>query len=196
MRLVVDTDTFYKLCICDLLEPALSLFNAGLTDCGRLPALPYMLQRGKLAAKLGQTTCQKLLAVAEQMPKLPNTDSAWLGKMTAVDAIDVGEALLFATVAEADLLMLSGDKRAMRRIPKVEGLAAALQSKVVCLEAVLIALCVRDGVSSVQARIGSLLAHDKTVDICFGSNDPLDGLRSYYRAIASEVGLEVLWKWE
>jgi len=196
MRLVVDTDAFYKLGICNLFEPALSLFDAGLADCGRLPALPHMLRRGKLATKLGPEACEMLLAIVEQMPKTPGSKSEWLGKMTAVSAIDIGEAQLLATAAESDLLMLSGDKRAMRQIPNVEGLAAVLQSKVVCLEAVLIALCMRDGVPSVKSRIAPLVPHDKMVSICFGPDDPMEGLNSYYNAISSEVGHGVLWKWE
>jgi len=48
MRLLVDSDAFCKLAASDLLSDAAMLFDAELPDCGRLPALPYMLRRGGL----------------------------------------------------------------------------------------------------------------------------------------------------
>lgn len=48
MRLLLDTDAFCKLGAAGVFDDALSLLGLSVSDCGRLPALPYMLRKGSL----------------------------------------------------------------------------------------------------------------------------------------------------
>ena len=52
MRLLVDTDVFFKLALSDLLFPLLSILSIPTSQCARLPALPHMLRKGNCLAFL------------------------------------------------------------------------------------------------------------------------------------------------
>lgn len=195
MNLLVDTDAFCKLGVAGLLEDAAGVFGARLPDCGRLPALPHMLRRGALAKRYGRNACDALIPHAEAMPVLPKPGAAALDPLAANDAIDPGEAQLFAAAAEFGLLVVSGDKRAMRALKHVREIHAPLARRLVTLEAVLLKLCERLGLEDLRRRVGPLAVHDRAIGVCFsrGSPDPRDGLRSYNERIVSEVHPLLLW---
>jgi hypothetical protein len=195
MKLLVDTDAFCKLGVAGLLEDTALIFGARLQECGRLAALPYMLRKGSLRRHFGVEACDGLIALAEGLPVVPEPSSAWLDRFTAVEAIDPGEAQLLAVAAELGCTVVSGDKRALRALTSIDGLPNALAGRVSVLEAILLVLCDRLGVEHVRERVVALMPLDKTVAVCFspGSADPRDGLRSYYKSLAAEVGPLVLW---
>lgn len=195
MNLLVDTDAFCKLGVAGLLEDAAGIFGARLPDCGRLPALPSMLRRGNLVNRYGRNACGALIPHAEAMPIFRKPGAAALDPLTAIDAIDPGEAQLFAAAAEFGLPVLSGDKRAMRALKHAPEIHAPLAGRVVTLEAVLLKLCERLGLEDVRRRVGPLAAHDRAVGACFspGNPDPRDGLRSYNGSIVAEVHPLLLW---
>lgn len=197
MKLLVDTDAFCKLGVIEFLTDAANIFNASLQECGRLAALPYMLRKGALRNRYGAAACDALISTAHKMPTIQQPGVAWLDKLTAVPAIDPGEAQIFAAAAESGLIVVSGDKRALRALRNVEGFADVLAGRIVVFEAVLLALCDRFGPEKVRQQIAPLVALDKVVEVCFSSNstsDPCEGLESYYRAIVAEVDPLVLWK--
>jgi hypothetical protein len=195
MKLLVDTDAFCKLGITGLLQDAVRILGADLRECGRLPALPYMLSRGSLRKHFGAEACDGLISLADAMPVVPEPSIAWLDKFTAIEAIDPGEAQIFAAAAEFGLMVVSGDKRALRAMTSIEGLPDALAGRIVVLEAILLALCERLGSEDLRRRVAPLIALNKTVEVCFspGSSDPREGLRSYYRSLAADVEPLVLW---
>ena len=195
MKLLVDTDVFCKLQAAGLLSEAVGLFEAGLVDCGRLPALPHMLRRGKLRKRIGGDVCDALIPVAEAVPVIPQPSDTWLDELIPVEGIDVGEAQLFAAAAEAGLLVVSGDKRALRALKDIERFASALMGRIVVLEAVLIALCDRLGADAVRARVATLAALDRMVQVCFsgGNPNPREALISYYESLAAELAPLALW---
>lgn len=196
MKLLVDTDAFCKLGVAGLLEDAAGIFGAGLHDCGRLPALPYMLRRGGLRNLLGADACDALIPVANAMPVVKPGIVTWLDKLTPIESIDPGEAQIFAAAAESSLVVVSGDKRAIHAMNDVEGLAVLLSGRVAVLEAVLLALCDRLGSEAVRSRIVPLAAaHDEMIKVCFSPSnpDPREGLLSYYNGFAAEVAPLVLW---
>ncbi len=196
MKVLVDTDAFCKLGLAGLLTDALASFGASLTDCERLPALPHMLRRGSVPRRFGKDNCEHLIEAANAMPALQSSASLWLDRFLPVPDIDPGEAQLFATAADQKLHVLSGDKRALRAVSKVEGAAQALAGLVVPLEAVLIALHGSIGADKLRARVAPLRSLDTTVGICFseGNADPLSALWSYYGSLASEVEPLTLWR--
>jgi hypothetical protein len=195
MPLLVDTDAFCKLGISGMLPEALSVLGTRTEDCGRLPALPRMLRRGRLTTIYGADACASLLPIAAAMSPVPKPDAAWVDKLRAVDRIDPGEALLFASAAQQGSLLLTGDKRALLALRNIDGFAAALKGRIVVMEGMLIALCDRLGPEAVRHRLGSLITTDITLKICFSADnsDPKAALHSYYRNVAAEVQPLILW---
>jgi len=197
MKLLVDTDAFCKLGVAEFLPDAANIFNASLQECGRLPALPYMLRKGVLRNRYGAEACDALISMANTMPMIQQPGFDWLDKLTAIPDIDPGEAQIFAAAAESGLIIVSGDKRALRALRNVGGFADVLAGRIVVLEAVLLALCDRVGPEKVRQQIAPLIALDKVVEVCFspsGGSDPREGLESYYRAVVADVEPLALWK--
>jgi hypothetical protein len=195
MKLLVDTDAFCKLGVAGVLQDAANIFRAGLQECGRLPALPYMLRKGRLRKLYGGEACDALVSVADAMPVVPQPSITWLDKLTLIDDIDPGEAQIFAAAAESGLIVVSGDKRALQALKDVEGFADALAGRIVVLEAVLLALCDQFEHKEIRRRIAPLAASDQIVKVCFSreNQDPREALLSYYRALVADVGPLVLW---
>ena len=196
MKLLVDTDAFCKLGVAGLLRDAASMLGADLRECGRLQALPHMLRKGRLRKVFGPQACDAMIPVADTMPVVVQPGDAWLDKLTQIDAIDPGEAQIFAMAAETGLTILSGDKRALRALKEVDGLAEVLAGRIIVLEAILLALCDHLGVDEVRHRIGPRIESDKMIQVCFstGNPDPVAALLSYYRSLAAEIEPIILWK--
>ena len=195
MRLLVDTDAFCKLAVGNVLHDAIGLFDADLSECGRLPALPHMLRQGRLRNIFGPEICDALLPVANKMPVAIQPSDEWLDRLIPFRAIDPGEAQIFASSAEAGLIFVSGDKRALRALKDVAGFANALSGRIVVLEAILFALCDSLGPEEVRKRIQALVAFDTVVRVSFsiGNSDPQGALLSYYQDLAAELDPLVLW---
>jgi hypothetical protein len=196
MKVLIDTDAFCKLALAGLLTDAVAALGAQIPDCARLPALPHMLRRGSVPKRFGETHCESLQDFASAIPSLQPVESPWLDRFLPVPGIDPGEAQLFSAAAEQKLLVLSGDKRALRAIRNVEGAAEAIGELVVTFEAVLIALNHSIGADALRSRVAVLRPFDTTVGICFSDSnaDPLSALWSYYRSLASEVAPLALWQ--
>ena len=150
MRLLIDTDALCKLGMGGMLQDSLSLLGVSLTECGRLPALPLMLRRGRLREFYGPEICDALISIANNVPVSIQPSSLWMDKLTPIQAIDPGEAQILAAAAEAGLLVISGDKRALRALREVEGFPDALAGRIVVMEAILVSLCDRLGPESVR----------------------------------------------
>ena len=195
MRLLVDSDAFCKLAASDLLSDAAMVFDAELPDCGRLPALPYMLRRGGLPRTYGARLCDRLIPVAESMPAIRRVFNSWLERLAPIPAIDPGEAILFATAADQQLPVLSSDVRALNALKSLDGFPEVLADRIILLEAVLLALCGELGAATVRERIEPVRHVDTVMGICFspGVPDPEQGLRSYLRHRRSELAPLVLW---
>jgi len=195
MKLLLDTDVFCKLQLAGLLNEAVAALGVDLAECGRLPALPHMLRRGRLRKIHGGDACDALAAVAESLPVLPQPSDEWLDRLVPVEDVDVGEAQILAAAAEFSLVVVSGDKRALRAVKDVDGFAAALAGRIVVLEAVLLALLDRLGVETLRARIRSISTADAVVRVCFSSDaeDSRAALVSYFESLVAELHPLALW---
>ena len=195
MRLLVDSDAFCKLAASNLLSDAATLFDAELRECGRLPALPYMLRRGALPRTYGADACYGWIPLAESMPPIEQAPMMWLDQLTPIPAIDPGEAILFSVAAELALPVISGDVRSLRALKSLGQFAEALAGRVVLVEAVLLALCGRFGTGAVRGRVEPIRGIDTVIRTCFspGVQEPEVGLRSYLRDRESKLAPLVLW---
>lgn len=195
MKLLFDTDAFCKLGIASLLQNVAQIFGAQLQECGRLYALPFMLRKGRLRSLFGGPACDALIPVANALPVMPDPSVAWLEKLTAIEAIDPGEAQIFAVAAERGHPFLSGDKRALIALKNIGDFITVLDGRVVILEAILLALCDRLGQEEMRLRVAPLAAVDRMVEVCFssGNPDPSTALMSYYRALEMELAPLKLW---
>lgn len=196
MKLLLDSDAFCKLATARLLDDAVRLLGADLSECGRLPALPYMLRKGRLRRAFGAEICDGLISIANAVPIVPQPSEEWLDKLVGVDAIDPGEAQIFAAAAEHGIFVVSGDKRALRMLKGVEGFPPVLAGRIILVEAILIALCEDLGSEEVRRCVQPLIGLDQVVQICFSNpgTDPIEGLRSYFNNLADELVPLILWK--
>ena len=195
MKLVVDTDVFCKLGIAGLLQEAARILGADLPECGRLRALPHMLRRGSLPNRYGAGACDALVTLSEAMPPVQPPGALWVDALTPISAVDPGEVQLFAAAAEFGLMVVSGDKRALRAMKNVVGLSEALAGRIVVLEAILLALCERLGPEELRRRVVSVAASDTMLNTCFSPQnlDLSGGLLSYYSHIVADAAPLVLW---
>ena len=90
MQLLIDTDAFCKLAIGGVINDSVRLLDADLATCGRLPALPYMLQRGRLRARYGPELCDALIPLVDTMPIVEVSSSLYLDQLAAIpDTVSV-----------------------------------------------------------------------------------------------------------
>lgn len=199
-RLLVDTDVFAKLGIAGLLDQLYKLFGVSIEACGRLPALPHMLRRGALPTLHGKEACEQLVPIAESIGLAPVASTKWLARLANVPQIDPGEAQLFASAVEHELIVVTGDKRSVIAASTVDGMADALGGRVASMEAVLLGFCQRLGREHVRNAVKPLVAvedrKDKMMRVCFsdGNPDPESALQSYFSDLKRNVAPLVLWE--
>lgn len=194
MELLVDTDAFYKLGLCGLVERVAAALGSSASETRRLPALPHMLKRGGLAKRLGPENAAALQTMASAFNPLSPPSEVWLAKMTGLPNIDPGEALLFAACIEEDGRVLTGDKRAIRAVAAVDEIKVALTGRLVTMEAALLALGQVEDLTELKADITPAMQHDSMLRVCFSEGaDPRAALDSYLRSFVAEVGAELLW---
>jgi hypothetical protein len=195
MKLLIDTDAFCKLAICDLLDDSLALFGADRQRCARLPALPHQLARGGMRRLYGGDACDRIGAAAADLPVIEVPSLEWLEKLASLPGVDPGEAQLLASAAEEGSVLITGDKRALRAARNVVGLAAAVARRLVSVEALLLAHTRAFGADEVRRRVRPICELDKTIAVCFSdaNSDPEEGLHSYLADLASAVEPLRLW---
>jgi hypothetical protein len=167
MKLLVDTDAFCKLGLTGLLADTLKIFEVELDDCGRLPALPQMLRKGRLRKLYGEKACDDLISDAEAIPVIHQPNVQWLDKLVSISDIDPGETQIFAAAAESSLIVLSGDKRALRALKGLDDFVNALAGRVVVLEAVFIRLCDQIGINNCDRGLLRFLGATRSSTFAF-----------------------------
>ena len=160
-----------------------------------MPALPHMLRRGRLRRRYGEDACDSMLQIAGTLPRVPQPSAAWLDPLAPVQAIDPGEALIFAAAAESGAMIVSADKRALEALKGLEAHRDALAGRLVVLEALLLRLCRDLGTDIVQQRVRPLVGLDRVVRVCFSiqGSEPEEGLLSYFRDLQKAVSPLTLW---
>lgn len=188
IKLLIDSDAFCKLGVAGLIKEAASVFGADLPDCATLPALPYMLRRGRLRDRYGAAICDSLLSTAQAMQVVPDATEATLEQFVGITAIDPGDALLLAVAIEGHLPLITGDKRALVAASSA-GIGQTVDGLVAPLEQVLLELCGTFGIPLVSSRCAVLGSVDGMAKICFSNRsvDPVPCLESYLGALEGEI---------
>jgi hypothetical protein len=194
--LLIDSDAFCKLAIANLLDEALELLGVTKAQCERLPTLPPTLRRGRLRRELGDSIADGLIPVADSIDPMDEPSEDWLNALAGNSAIDVGEAQIYALAAEHGCRVLTGDKRAMAEISKLDRFRIKLDGQIVSIEAVLLGLVELMSETELRARGRLLAEYDKMARSVFSSNEsPLvEGLESYLGSLEREVRPMKLWR--
>lgn len=192
MLLLLDTDAFCVLAAAGLLEKARDALGA--EGCARLAALPHMLRRGALRRRLGEARSDALLRVAEGLPAVRAPSTAWADRFAGIPNVDPGEAQLLAVAAEDDVLVVTGDKRALAAISQRVDIGGALEGKVVLVEQILDLLCEVHGVETVRTAVNGT-GPSGAVLVCFspGNASPRDALHAYIDEAHTNVEPLQLW---
>lgn len=195
LPLLVDSDAFCKLATANLLDATLALLGVDLAKCARLPALPYMLQRGALYRQYGDAQAEQLRKLSLAVPEMPEAETQWLDVFANVPSIDPGEAQIFALAAERGLRVLTGDKRALRAVSALPGVQAKLDGNVVTIEAVLLGLSGKMSETDLRYCGNVLANYDRMAKVVFGSANSslVEALGSYLGSLDQETSPMKLW---
>jgi hypothetical protein len=195
-QLLVDTDAFCKLAAADLLDDVFSLLSVDRTQCAVLPALPHMLERGRIRKNYGDAAADRLRKLADEFPAAPNSSSAWLDVLADEPSINPGEAQLFALAAERRIRVLTGDKRSLDALAKITAIHPSLAGRVVTLEAVLRGMASNIPEAQLRHKGKVLGQRDQMAKAVFASegSDLGEALDSYIRDLAARAKPLELWR--
>lgn len=200
----MDSDVFVLFGMSGLLFDAIETcgFEAGRTR--RLAALPHMIRRGPLARKYPDDGCQRVLALCNQVEPLIEAATASHTRqvLAGVDNIDVGEAELFAIMAERpEFRLLTGDKRslvALASTPELHSLYRSLSGRIICLEVAIERLIREMGAAPIARALTPLRKYNRMLSAVFSRGeetpveDCLDGLSSYINDLVRKTGPSLL----
>ena len=172
-----DNDIVEKLAICDLLDDALTAFDASRPDVFVVPTLKYRIGIGKARAKaekrLGGDAVARILDFLSDVQEISDYSPEDHQTLDDLVGIDPGEAILLsATGVFEDYRLLTGDKRCVRTVatdPGCQRIAQRIQGRVVCLEQIFRRLIVRFGFDYVLDKVVPVLYCDNALRTAFGS---------------------------
>lgn len=201
-QLFLDTDFFVLMAGANLIAPLLDALDFSIADARRLDPVPHMLERGSLARKYAPGIREKAAAWCEEISPIRSRPAPDLHQPLH-EALDVGEALLFATVIEAEgRIMATGDIRACQTIATDESLAQIrprLKEKVICLESSLTLLVEEVGFESLASALSRVREYNKTIRVLLSRAEATperefrQGLESYLGDVKKKTG-ELLYK--
>jgi hypothetical protein len=195
MHLLLDTDAFCMFADVGLLERAARAIGVNWGDCSRLPALPYMLRRGRLRNRLGEKRSDRLLPTALTISVAPTPLPLWADRLLGIQDMDPGEAQLLALSAERGFLLLTGDKRAVTAVRNIGVFVDALRGRIILPEVLLLLLCELDGDKYIRNAFKTGQGEDKMLQVVFSDDNPSprDALNSYIARATSDLAPLVLW---
>ena len=197
----IDNDALLKLAQYGLLEEALRSLNCAQRDVRVLPTASYSLmpQKDRLRRCKDEASAARLETFLASVGQLDAglVDATLLDELIALPGVDVGEAQLFAAAAaQSEVLIVTGDKRALAALcsaPTVANAVTALSGRIVALEIVFAMLT--DGDFAVtQSRVRAKPEVDKALTAIFGVSVPAsldsvrEGLHSYVGHLRANTG--------
>jgi hypothetical protein len=200
--ILLDNDALLKLASYDLIDEALQSLQLKPGDVAVLPTAKYALlpTRNRLLRCKDEQTASRLEAFLAACSVIPQEQISpeLLDKLTGIQSLDAGEAVLFAYAASnPDAIVVTGDKRAVGALATAD-VADALSGRVMVLES-LVAAMVLDAFAPVQEKVRSKPQVDKSLANVFGRSAPasidgvVEGLDSYIRYLIEQTGA-LLWR--
>ena len=192
MRLLLDTDALCLLFGLDLFEEALSILQVTEEQVAVLQPAASMIRKHKKIRAAWPNADQVADRVASLKVLHEPAPDHLVDALTNIQGIDVGENLLFATLAGDNSLLLTGDKKAMKALAnRVPGVAKMCAGRIVCVPQ-LIDLLVRElGLPAVQGAFLRSGSKDMTLLAVLGSRGDApqqsfdEGIAQYRRDVES-----------
>lgn len=198
-----DNDILLKLAEYDLLREACTALHAEPDRIRFQPSTKPSLVKTKeklakgKAIKYSQEGIDRAIAFVESAEQV--TSAADLDWVEGFDGIDIGEAQLASWTCEAgnDSVLLTGDKRFMKAVARshaAKALFDGLRGRVICLEEIICAIMLADGVDHVRKAVKAAPECDIAISLLFGSRFDLpdeqvwDGIESLLHDITKDVG--------
>jgi hypothetical protein len=197
---LIDTDMLVMLGGSGTLADVLASLDFEPKQCRRLAAATEQLRRGRVFKDTyAATVLQDALRTAHAITPLTEQpgNPAIFDALAGVSGIDLGEAELFALLAEHDgYFLTTGDKRALVAVATRKETAELRQlvaGRIICLESVLKLLVDRNGANATARAFRALRTH-RTIGVLL--SDPqarsdevcLHGIDSYLNDLIKKTG--------
>jgi hypothetical protein len=204
-RLLIDNDVFILLAGSELLEEAARILGLDLAEARRLQSLPFIVRRNQARGRLPAAVADAVLSMCARIPVLDEEpEIERLQALSDVQAIDPGEAVLFAVLAQQPVsLLITNDKRAVQTLaitPKLEVVRVAVAGRIITLETLLLALLERQTTLDLATALAPVLPLDTMLRVAFSEhsvthpNQCREALEAYRAALEAVVGADFLWK--
>lgn len=177
--LCFDNDVVSKLASCDLIDLAMLALDADHSVVSILSTLKHRFgitdskRRLKIEMQIGASAFSRIAEFHSRVSELPAVNPDLLSPFDDLQAIDVGEALLFAFgAATPELLVVTGDKRSLRCLgsnEKCKEVAAMLTGRVMCFEQLIKLIIEKCGFDEVKRRVVPAVECDSGLRAAFGS---------------------------
>ncbi|NOT01772.1 MAG: hypothetical protein HOP29_14220 [Phycisphaerales bacterium] len=204
--LLIDTDMLVLLGGSGTLADVLSSFDFEPEQCRRLAAATEQLRRGRVFKDTyPATVLRAVLRAADGIVSLtePPANPTALDALASISGIDLGEAQLFAMLAEHDgYYLTTGDKRALVTLAtstKVAEIRGRVAGRVICLESILKLLVRRNGANATAQAFRDLRTH-RTVGVLLSDTQArsdqvcLHGIDSYLNDLIQRTGEDFLYQ--
>ena len=198
--LLIDTDMLVLLGGSGTLGDVLAALDFEPHQSRRLDAATHQFQRSRaFKDNYRATVLRAALRTAQTITPLTErpADPTMLDALARVSDIDLGEAELFAMLAEHEgYYLTTGDNRALVALANHEELAGLRQrvaGRLICLESVLKLLVNRNGAKATADAFGAISTH-KTISVLLSgpqtrSDDVCrQGIDSYLAALIQKTG--------
>lgn len=201
-RWLLDSDAATCICRYGLIEDLAQALGVGLESLCVLPQLRFQLHLrnpAKALKKLGSelAIAQASLLVSRAAEVSVMVSAANQALLEATPDIDGGELALFAALLDAlDSGLITGDKRALVALSKLDGIGTEGQiwARLLCLEDAIARLIQHFGHAHVSNKVRQCPEANIALSIAFGrttestERSACEGLNSYINDVAAQTG--------
>lgn len=202
MVALADNDILFKLAALELLDQLPEMLDVAPSSIHVLDSVPYVARKNQsIEDRFGEAAVDRTLEFVDSLPKLgAESVPDWpLDQLNDYEAIDVGEAILFAAATQYDpVCVVTGDKRSLRALCEsdCDDIIGEVSGCVVCFEELILRSIVLVEYEVVRERVIAAPNVDKVLnDIAFrnGADTSKEkaktALQSYRDGLNDETGL-------